>query len=228
MATIQVTRISREVQPINRIRVDFRSNQRCVEHCQQLLTSSSIAYNIRPSPTNHLLDQTDAFDAIRSSVTKLPTVLMTRNASSAATIMNTIETVRILSSVPIIVGQTWLVRQSVQLRPVTVERSGNNKRGEEGDSSKTPRPFTSFSCYRLYSSVLQTVAPHAHPAAKKRKFPQDRSTDELAQPSIIINTLKAEIERSQKILLNCITQLASKCDVVQAEQAAFAMHARQQ
>ena len=74
---------------------------------------------------------------------------------------------------------------------------------------------------RLYSSVLQTTAPHVHAAANKRHVPQDRSTDELAQPSIIINTLKAEIERSQEILLNCITQLASKCDAVQAEQTAL-------
>ena len=74
---------------------------------------------------------------------------------------------------------------------------------------------------RLYSSMLQTTAPHVHAAVNKRNVPQDRSTDELGQPSIIINTLKAEIERSQKILLNCITQLASKCDGVQAEQAAL-------
>ena len=93
-------------------------------------TASSIAYDIRLSPTNHLLDQTDAFDVISSSVTKLPTVLMSRNASSAATIMNTIETERVLSSVPIIVGQTWLVRRSVPVKTsYRREKRQQQKRG---------------------------------------------------------------------------------------------------
>ena len=74
---------------------------------------------------------------------------------------------------------------------------------------------------RLYSTVLQTMAPHVHADAKIRKMTPDRPSGQIDQSSIIINALKEEIGRSQEVLLNRITQLEEKCDVVHEQQAAL-------
>ena len=89
------------------------------------------------------------------------------------------------------------------------ERRGTN---QQQSSSYLSSPA------RLYSSVLQTMAPHVH-AETKDTHDDSRSSDQgqSDQSSIILNALKEEIGRSQEVLLNRITQLEEKCDVVREQ-----------
>ncbi len=78
---------------------------------------------------------------------------------------------------------------------------------------------------RLYSTVLQTIAPLDHTEVEKRhpqKQQQQKSTTRETQQSfVIIETLKQEIGRSQDILLEKIMQLEQKCEAVHQLQAAL-------
>ena len=65
------------------------------------------------------------------------------------------------------------------------------------------------------------MAPHVHADTKTRKMTPDRPTGQIDQSSIIIQTLKEEIGRSQEVLLNRITPLEEKCDAVHEQQAAL-------
>ena len=65
------------------------------------------------------------------------------------------------------------------------------------------------------------MAPHVHAEMKTPKMTPDRPTSQLDQSSIIIHALKAEIGRSQEVLLNRITQLEEKCDAVCDQQASL-------
>ena len=65
------------------------------------------------------------------------------------------------------------------------------------------------------------MAPHVHAVTKTRKIPTDRPSEAIDQSSIIINTLKEEIGRSQEVLLGRITQLEEKCNAVHEQQAAL-------
>ena len=66
------------------------------------------------------------------------------------------------------------------------------------------------------------MAPHVHAASTKtRKMPTDRPSEAIDQSSIIINTLKEEIGRSQEVFLGRITQLEEKCNAVHERQAAL-------
>ena len=72
---------------------------------------------------------------------------------------------------------------------------------------------------RLYSTVLQTMAPHVHAGTKTSNMKSSHPTGEIQQSTVIINTLKEEIGRSQEVLLHRITQLEEKCDAVHEQQA---------
>jgi hypothetical protein len=117
---------------------------------------------------------------------------------SAEKTTNTIGIVPVLSNAPIAMQQ--------------VKKRENNK-----------QPSTSYmySPPRLYSSVLQTMAPHVHANAKARKMTPDRPTGQINQSSIIIDALKEEIGRSQEILLNRITHLEGKSDAIYEQEAAL-------
>ena len=72
---------------------------------------------------------------------------------------------------------------------------------------------------KLYSHVLRTVAPQVHSATQRKPsvFQQPSKSD--AQSSIIIETIKNEINRSHDILLERIMQLELKRETVHEQQA---------
>jgi hypothetical protein len=71
---------------------------------------------------------------------------------------------------------------------------------EAKNRENNQQPSTSYlsSLARLYSAVLQTMAPHVHADAKTRNMTPERPTGQIDQSSIIINALKEEIGRSQE------------------------------
>ena len=65
------------------------------------------------------------------------------------------------------------------------------------------------------------MAPHVHAVTKTSNMKSSRPTGEIQQSTIIINTLKEEIERSQEVLLHRITKIEEKCDAVHEQQTAL-------
>ena len=100
---------------------------------------------------------------------------------------------------------------------------GEKRQQKEVKRETNQQPSTSYlsSPAQLYSTVLQTMAPHVHAETMTRKMTPDRPTGQIDQPSIIIHALKEEIERSQGVLLNRITQPDVKCDAVYDQQTAL-------
>ena len=94
-------------------------------------------------------------------------------------------------------------------------------RRENRETNQQPATSYLSSPTRLYSSVLQTMAPHVHAETKTRKMTPDRPTGQIDQSSIIIHALEEEIGRSQEVLLNRITQLEEKCGAVHDQQTAL-------
>ena len=78
-----------------------------------------------------------------------------------------------------------------------------------------------YSPARLYSTILQTMAPPVHADTKTYKMTPDRLRGQIDQSSIIINALKDEIGCFQEGHLNRITQFEEKCDAVHEQQAAL-------
>ena len=76
------------------------------------------------------------------------------------------------------------------------------RREKTREANQESSPSYSSSSARLYSTVLQTMAPHVHANAKARKMTPDRQTGQINQSTVIINTLKEEIGRSQDVLLH--------------------------
>ena len=218
LSNVQVTRIFREGQPINWIRVDFRSN----EDVQTIVNSSHICIDsIRyPAVAYKPLARLDRCFRCQQFGHK---AVNCANESKCFKCGEQPEYKRDCANAVKCASCSSTHMAGSPECPVKIcyRREQRLQQAETKATPPQPSVYSLPSPARLYSSVLQTIAPHAHAAANKRKVPQDRSTDELAQSSIIINTLKTEIERSQEVLLNCITQLASKCDAVQAEQAAL-------
>ena len=98
------------------------------------------------------------------------------------------------------------------------------KRQQEEEKRETNQQQSSSflsSPARLYSNVLQTMALRVHAETKTHKILLDRPTGPIDQSSIIINTLKEEIGRSQEVLLGRITQLEEKCNAVHEQQVAL-------
>ena len=58
---------------------------------------------------------------------------------------------------------------------------------EEKNRENNQQPSTAYlsSPARLYSTVLQTMAPHVHAETKTRKMPTDRPSEAIDQSSII-------------------------------------------
>ena len=112
--------------------------------------------------------------------------------------MNTIEMVRMLSNAPIIIQQE-----------------------EQMETNQQQSLSYLSSPAQLYSTVLQTTAPHVYTATKTSNMASSHPTGKIQQSKIIINTLKEEIGRSQEVLLNRITKLKEKCDGVHEQQLAL-------
>ena len=214
-----MARIFRDGQPINRIRVDFRSN----DDVQKILQCSHIS-----------------IDCIRyPAVAYQPLALIDRCfrcqqfGHKAASCSNepkcykcggNHEYNRDCANVVKCANCNAQHMAGSPECPVKISyRREKRQQQQEEKRATTQQPSTSYlsSPARLYSTVLQTMAPHVHADAKARKMTPDRSTGQINQSSIIIDALKEEIGRSQEILLNQITQLEEKCNTVHEQQAAL-------
>jgi hypothetical protein len=104
---------------------------------------------------------------------------------------------------------------------ISYRREKRQQQEEKRESNQQPSISYLSSPARLYSTALQTMAPHVHAVTKKRAMPTDRSSEAIDQSSIIINTLKEENGRSQEVLLGRIMQLEKTCNAVHEQQAAL-------
>ena len=92
---------------------------------------------------------------------------------------------------------------------------------EKREADQEPSTSYPSSPARLHSTVLQTMAPQAHPDTKARKMTPDRPTGQIEQSSITINTLKEETGRFQEIFPDQTKLLEEQCDAVHEQQAAL-------
>ena len=94
---------------------------------------------------------------------------------------------------------------------ISYRREKRQQQEEKRENNQQPSTSYLSSSARLYSIVLQTMAPYVHAETKTRKVAPYRLTGQIDQSSIIIDALKEEIGRSQEVLFNRITQLEEKC-----------------
>ena len=210
-STVEVTRIFRDGQPINRIRVDFRSN----EDVQKILQCSHISIDsIRyPAVAYKPLARIDRcfrcqqFGHKAANCSNEPKCYKcgenheyNRDCAKAIKCANCN-------------GQHMAGSPECPVK-ISYRREKRQQHEERRETNQQPSASYVSSPARLYSSVLQTMAPHVHAETKTRKTTADRPTGQIDHSSIIINALKEEIGRSQDVLLNRITQLEEKCDAV--------------
>ena len=134
LSIVQVARIFRDGQPINRIRVDFRSN----DDVQKILQCSQISIDAA---------------AVSSSITKQTTIPTSQTATSAKKVMNTIEIVQMLWNAPIATPNTWLVHRNVQWRFAIVERRDNSKKSREKLINSNHPPISLLLLVRQATSI---------------------------------------------------------------------------
>jgi hypothetical protein len=218
LSTVQVARIFRDGQPINRIRVDFRSNDdvQTIIQCSHISIDSirypAIAYKPLARIDRCFRCQQFGHKAVNCS-NEPKCYKCGANHEYNRDCANVVKCANCN-------GQHMAGSPECPVK-ISYRRA---KRQEETEKRATNQQQSSSylsSPARLYSTVLQTMAPHVHAEAKTRKMTPDRPTGPLNQSSIIIDTLKEEIGRSQEILLNRITQLEEKCDAVHEQQAAL-------
>ena len=218
LSTVQVARIFRDGQPINRIRVDFRSN----DDVQTILQSSHISIDsIRyPAVAYRPLARIDRCFRCQQFGHK---AAKCSNEPKCYKCGESHEYNRDCANVVKCANCNGQHMAGSPECPVKISyRREKRQQQEEKRETNQQQPSSYLSSpARLYSSVLQTMAPHVHAETKTRKMTPDRLTGQVDQSSIIINALKEEIGRSQGVLLNRIMQLEEKCDAVHGQQAAL-------
>ena len=216
-STVQLARIFRDGQPINRIRVDFRSNDDVQKILQCLhMSINSIRYPVvayKPLARIDRCFRCQQFGQKAAKCLNEPKCYKcgenheyNRDCGNAVKCTNCN-------------GQHMAGSPDC---PVKISYCREERQQEEGKRETNQQPSSSYlsSPARLYSSVLQTMAPHVHAETKTHKMTPVRPTGQIDQSSIIIiNALEEEIGRSQEVLLNRITQLETKCDAVHDQQA---------
>jgi hypothetical protein len=218
LSTVQVARIFRDGQPINRICVDFRSNDdvQKILQCSHISIDSirypAVAYKPLARIDRCFRCQQFGHKAIKCS-NEPKCYKRGENHEYNRDCANVVKCAN-CNAQHMAGSPECLVKISYrrEKRPQEEEKRETNQQASTAHLSSPAR---------LYSSVLQTMAPHVHAEMKTRKMTPDRPAGQSDQSSIIINTLKEEIGRSQEVLLNRITQLEEKCDVVREQQAAL-------
>ena len=216
-STVQVARIFRDGQPINRIRVDSRSNDdvqkilRCSHISIDSIRYPAVAY--KPLARIDRCFRCQQFDHKAASYSNEPKCYKyggnheyNRDCANVVKCAN--------CNAQHMAGSPEC--------PVKISYRREKRQQQEEKRETDQQPSTSYrsSPARLYSTVLQTMAPHVHAETKTRKMTQDRPSGQIDQSSILIDALKEEIGRSEEILLNRITQLAEKFNAVHEQQAA--------
>ena len=218
LSTVQVARIFRDGQPINRIRVDFRSN----DDVQKILQCSHISIDsIRyPAVAYKPLARIDRCFRCQQFGHKAA------NCSNEAKCYKCGDNHEYNRDCANVVKCANCNAQHMAGSPeclvkIAYRREKRQQQDERRETNQQASTSYLSSPARLYSSVLQTMAPHVHAETKTPKMTPDRSTGQIDQSSVIIKALKEEIGRSQGVLLNQITRLEQKCDAVHEQQAAL-------
>ena len=218
LSTVQVARIFRDGQPINRIRVDFRLN----DDVQKILQCSHISIDsIRhPAAAYKPLARIDRYFRCQQFRHRAA------NWSNEPKCYKCGENHEYNRDCANAVKRANCNAQHMAGSPecpvkISYRREKRQQQQEKRETNQQPSTSYLSSPARLYSTVLQTMAPHVHADTKKRTMPTDRPSEAIDQSSIIINTLKEEIVRSQEVLLGRITQLEEKCNAVHEQQAAL-------
>ena len=207
-STVQVARIFRHGQPINRIRVDFRSN----EDVQKILQCSHISIDsIRyPAVAYKSLARIDRCFRCQQFGHK---AINCSNESECCKCgeqhdynRECVNAVKCANCD----GQHMAGSPEYSVK-ISYRREKRQQQEEKRENNQQPSTSYLSSSARLYSTVLQTMAPHVHAETKTRKMAPYRPTGQIDRSSIIIDALKEEIGRSQEVLFNRITQLEEKC-----------------
>ena len=201
LATIQVARIFREGQPINRIRVDFRSN----DDVQRILQCSHISIDsIRyPAVPYKPLARIDRCFRCQQFGHK---AIHCSNESKCYKCGENHEYNRDCANVVKCANcnAQHMAGSPECLVKIAYRREKRQQQEEKRETNQQQSSSYLSSPARLYSSVLQTMAPHVHAVTKTREMPTDSPSEAIDQSSII-NTPKDEIGRSQEVLLGRIT-----------------------
>ena len=219
LSTVQVARIFRDGQPINRIRVDIRSN----DDVQKILQCSHISIDsIRhPAVAYKPLARIDRCFRCQQFGHKAASC---SNEPKCYKCGGNHEYNRDFANVVKCANCNAQHMAGSPECPVKISYRREKRQQQQEEKRETnQQPATSYlsSPARWYSTVVQTMAPHVYAETKTRKMTPDHWTGLIDQPSIIIRALKGEIGRSQGVLLNRITQLEEKYNVVHEQQAAL-------
>ena len=217
-STVQVARIFHDGQPINRIRVDFRSN----EDVEKILQCSHMSIDSIRSPAVAYKPLARIDRCFRCQQFSHKAVNCSHESKCYKCGENHEYNLDCGNAVKCTNCDGQHMAGSPEC-PVKISYRREKRQQQEEKRETNQQPSTSYlsSPARLYSTILQTMAPHVHADAKARKMTPDRPTGQINQSSIIIDALKEEIGRSQEILLNRITQLEEKCNAVHEQQAAL-------
>ena len=219
LSTVQVARIFQDGQPINRIRVDFRSN----EDVQKILQCSHISVDSMRYPDVAYKPLARIARCFRCQQFGHKAASCS-NESKCYKCKENHEYNRDCGNAVKCANCDGQNMAGSPECPVKISyRLEKRQQQEEKNRENNQQPSTPYlsSPARLYSTVLQTMAPQVHAVTKKRAMPTDRPSEAIDQSSIIISTLKEEIGRSQEVLLGRITQLEEKCNAVYEQQAAL-------
>ena len=80
---------------------------------------------------------------------------------------------------------------------------------ETRETNQQPSTFRLSCPARLYSTVVQTMAPHVHADTNKRKMTPNRPPGQIDQSSLIIHVLKEGVGHSPEVFLSRMTELSS-------------------
>lgn len=218
LSTTQVTRIFRDGQPINRIRVDFRSH----EDVQKILQCSYIAIDSIRYPAFQYKPLTRIDRCFRCQQFGHKATNCT-NESKCYKCGEHHQYQRDCSNAVKCANCHGEHMAGSPECPVKISYRQEKRQQQEQNRQtqhQLPTPYLS-SPARLYSTVLKTVASQAHTDARTQKKVSNVLSSQCDQTSMIISTLKEEIGRSQTIVLDRITQLEMKCNAVHQQQAAL-------
>ena len=210
---VQAVRMFRESKPTNRIRIDFRSNDdvQAILQCSNIYIDS-IRYPASPYKPLARIDRCfrcQQFGHKSTNCTNEPKCYKCGEPHEYQKVCsNAVKCANCLGS-HMAGAPECLVKISYRK-----EQQQNNPR-LPNNSSKYP--YLS-SPAQLYSNILKTTTPLPQTNIQKNRLFQRQESSHTNDSSLIIATIKEEINRSQNILMERIMQLELKCETAHEQQ----------
>ena len=212
---IQAVRIFRDREPTTRIRLDFRSNndvQSILQHSNIYIGSISypaVAYKALVRITRCFRRQQFCHKSI-NCINEPKCYKCGEQHEYKQNCPNPIKCANCS-------GQHMAGAPECQIK--ISYRKNKMQEQNPGPTNHSLNSFYLPSPTKLYSHILKTVAPQVHSATQRKPSVFQQPSKGDAQSSIIIETIKNEINRSHGILLERIMQLELKCETVHEQQA---------